>query len=1079
MNRRPARSFGMNIIVALSPGWLLPRHVAQKSLPLSRTLPNGLNVVHLPMTSDNTFAAALIVHAGSLEEESDADSGMAHLLEHVLAMGSRRRRSLLRIGLPVSATTEFDRMSLIGSGQERQLGRVLHALAEMAYRPNWSTSRLERERNAVLAEFTQFNTLDYRIAAAQLSSVHAETLLATRPPVGAVASIRAINIERLQHFHHEHYVPERSSLFIVGGRAGRTNRLVNLAFGQLPPASASRVRRQASRDPASRWSKSQLQHAWRVPARAAGSAVQPQVHVHRHAGLVSGELIISLASKWPLRRAVTLQAAAEATMAEAALEAWQGARLTEVIAIGVLNKRLDARSGLSRDLEMSFEMNDEPTCRCTVSTLAVRVRGWSAPWPRELASALATVSAALCDPIDAADVDGMLDHVLRESAARAYGALDASELLDSLVYADAIGAPLWSPADSHRALVGASSTLNAADVQEVLSTSLLPMLRPAGATRARAPRTDVVVIHAGLQAAEKGPQVIGSSDADLVALVREVLSKATQETVPAKLRARPSSAISNTGSLSSSSDAVEVIDGPATENANELRAKAASAWARSHPGVAFTGWEAALRPAPQEGQSKGRWRGGGSSGVHLSHGVLASGIRVRVLAVGASELSSFRISARVGIRSAIAKDVSIECAKAKDDSGSDAWAALSVCALLLHTALSPQLRAEMRRLGVVVGRARLIGGEEAFAMTEALVIDIHVPPTVASVSVAMRALRAMLLPTPRLFAPSNFRRAVEQACDDERVAAMDAIAVANRALLAQPSMEITMAQRIAALQRLSPEVVAAAAGRCLHPGRVVVSGVGSLASASLRTSLETSLVDWLGTIVSDVEDTKLSTPWPLPAPSRPSHVSALREAPTTLRIAVRDTDEDRAVVRIAGALLSEDAEAMRAQTTAARSAAVLRRWAAFEALERIFNARLFSQLREARGIVYQAALNISPGHAHYTIEFTTAPQHAEAAVRAAIDEIVALATGVRPPTRREVQVARTGLAAACETRRRDIEWCAAMVTSVASDEVAAALAGGSAYPRIIRKLSCADVSDLATQMVTHGPDLRVVIVAAG
>ena len=198
----------------------------------------------------------------------------------------------------------------------------------------------------------------------------------------------------------------------------------------------------------------------------------------------------------------------------------------------------------------------------------------------------------------------------------------------------------------------------------------------------------------------------------------------------------------------------------------------------------------------------------------------------------------------------------------------------------------------------------------------------------------------------------------------------------------------------------------------------------------------------------------------------------------TLRIAVRDTDEDRAVVHIPGALLSEDAEAMRAQTTAARSAAVLRRWAAFEALERIFNARLFSQLREARGIVYQAALNISPGHAHYTIEFTTAPQHAEAAVRAAIDEIVALATGVRPPT-----AAGSGSAhwPSCGLRdspaRHRVVRCHGHVGGVGRGSCSPRR--GLGVPEDHAKLSCADVGDLATQMVTHGPDLRVVIVAAG
>lgn len=73
------------------------------------TLPCGLRVIHEPSTSQVVYCG-YVVCAGTRHEE-DADSGMAHFIEHMTFKGTERRRAchitngLERVGGDLNAYT--------------------------------------------------------------------------------------------------------------------------------------------------------------------------------------------------------------------------------------------------------------------------------------------------------------------------------------------------------------------------------------------------------------------------------------------------------------------------------------------------------------------------------------------------------------------------------------------------------------------------------------------------------------------------------------------------------------------------------------------------------------------------------------------------------------------------------------------------------------------------------------------------------------------------------------------------------------------------------------------------------------
>jgi hypothetical protein len=70
-------------------------------------LENGLQFVVLPNTvPPNRFEAHMEMHVGSVDEE-EHEQGIAHMIEHVAFLGSKKREKLLGTGARSNAYTDF------------------------------------------------------------------------------------------------------------------------------------------------------------------------------------------------------------------------------------------------------------------------------------------------------------------------------------------------------------------------------------------------------------------------------------------------------------------------------------------------------------------------------------------------------------------------------------------------------------------------------------------------------------------------------------------------------------------------------------------------------------------------------------------------------------------------------------------------------------------------------------------------------------------------------------------------------------------------------------------------------------
>lgn len=170
----------------------------------------------------------LVVKAGSLEE-TDAERGVAHFLEHMAFRGTRSfpENSIVRFmesigmefGAEVNAYTGFDSTVYdleIPSHDPEALKQAMAVLRDWADGITIDQAAVDRERGVVLEEERRGHGADDRVWHKHVPAVYGDSLYARREPIGTVESIRAQSAASIRAFYERWYRPELMAVIVVG-----------------------------------------------------------------------------------------------------------------------------------------------------------------------------------------------------------------------------------------------------------------------------------------------------------------------------------------------------------------------------------------------------------------------------------------------------------------------------------------------------------------------------------------------------------------------------------------------------------------------------------------------------------------------------------------------------------------------------------------------------------------------------------------------------------------------------------------------------------------------------------------------
>lgn len=191
------------------------------STPYTHRLSNGVRLVCDPMPGLETLAVSVVAGRGS-RWETEAQSGWAHLLEHMVfkGAGDRSARDIVEVieaeGGSVNAATGYERTSFQVRALKGGLPLALDVLADLVLRPVLDAEELRREIGVVEQEIAEAaDTPDDRVFDLAQGRAFQDQSLG-RPILGSPQSIGAADRDSLAAFRAGLYSPDSLVISVAG-----------------------------------------------------------------------------------------------------------------------------------------------------------------------------------------------------------------------------------------------------------------------------------------------------------------------------------------------------------------------------------------------------------------------------------------------------------------------------------------------------------------------------------------------------------------------------------------------------------------------------------------------------------------------------------------------------------------------------------------------------------------------------------------------------------------------------------------------------------------------------------------------
>ncbi|WP_296001833.1 pitrilysin family protein [Rugamonas sp.] len=235
---------GMSL-VASAPAWAqaLPAGVVRGPAVEGITeyrLPNGLKVLLFPDASKPTVTVNVTYLVGS-RHENYGETGMAHLLEHMMFKGAPQHRNITRDfserGMEFNGSTTFDRTNyfeVFQAGKDN-LQWALAMEADRMVHSYIARKDLDSEMTVVRNEYESGENSPFDVLLKRMHSVAFDWHAYARSTIGNRSDIENVKIENLQAFYRTYYQPDNAVLLVAGKfDPAQTLAWIGKSFGAIP-----------------------------------------------------------------------------------------------------------------------------------------------------------------------------------------------------------------------------------------------------------------------------------------------------------------------------------------------------------------------------------------------------------------------------------------------------------------------------------------------------------------------------------------------------------------------------------------------------------------------------------------------------------------------------------------------------------------------------------------------------------------------------------------------------------------------------------------------------------------------------
>jgi zinc protease len=203
-------------------------------------LQNGLRVLLFPDQSKQTITVNITYMVGS-KHENYGETGMAHLLEHLVFKGTPKHtnipQELTEHGARPNGTTWLDRTNYFETfnATEENLKWALDLEADRMVNSFIAKKDLDSEMTVVRNEFESRENDPWNVLRERVVSTAYLWHNYGKSTIGSRADLENVPIDRLQAFYKKYYQPDNAVLLVTGKiDEAKTLEMINKQFGTIP-----------------------------------------------------------------------------------------------------------------------------------------------------------------------------------------------------------------------------------------------------------------------------------------------------------------------------------------------------------------------------------------------------------------------------------------------------------------------------------------------------------------------------------------------------------------------------------------------------------------------------------------------------------------------------------------------------------------------------------------------------------------------------------------------------------------------------------------------------------------------------
>ncbi|WP_223787543.1 M16 family metallopeptidase [Marinicella meishanensis] len=203
-------------------------------------LDNGLQVLLFPDQSQETQTVNITYHVGS-KHENYGETGMAHLLEHLVFKGTPKHpnitKELTDRGAEPNGTTWTDRTNYFETfaASDDNLEWALELEADRMINSFIAKEDLDSEMTVVRNELENGDNNPIRVLLQRMGSVAMDWHNYGKSTIGARSDLENVDISNLQAFYKKYYQPDNATLIVAGKiDEAKTLGLIKKHFAPIP-----------------------------------------------------------------------------------------------------------------------------------------------------------------------------------------------------------------------------------------------------------------------------------------------------------------------------------------------------------------------------------------------------------------------------------------------------------------------------------------------------------------------------------------------------------------------------------------------------------------------------------------------------------------------------------------------------------------------------------------------------------------------------------------------------------------------------------------------------------------------------